>query len=518
VKDENNLSSPTVYTINKHPELDFTQLEPLFSCVLTESGLALGFRFSTDEAEKAFSVHVAGIQQGTVAPQAETVASKETEKSFLYCLNRVTNLKDDSVRRGAVVKALALCSTNHYIHVYKPLLVLALDVILKSPEREVEVLKELYTALNGVDLTRMPRLNEYQRLVLRNSQKDKQKQEFEISFNFLSAPIKIKIPLTTSPDEVGEQQIIALIQKFQAGIMSIFNAVLSEKRVLFLSDGSTEELCSYVLATVAMMSPLKGLIKRAFPYTNIAGLDFLQVPGYIAGVSNPIFEERTEWWDVLCNVVTGRITVNPQTMLQEKEKTPHSKADLEFFQRVNFSVIGHYGEDNVKMLFESYLQHILDIALEEEEFASESERKTALEANAKRIEMWKKTTSFRAYEQDLKARREASAIKDSKVARFVRKLRVMRDISDSEMLYIYKTFLDNISTEAQLMEFLALLPSSQGGLYPVAVSLFHPSKAVRQATIQLFKRLDSIQTGSGFLNSLNFFLYLAFLRGQQTVL
>jgi hypothetical protein len=170
------------------------------------------------------------------------------------------------------------------------------------------------------------------------------------------------------------------------------------------------------------------------------------------------------------------------------------------------------------MLFESYLQHILDIALEEEEFASESERKTALEANAKRIEMWKKTTSFRAYEQDLKARREASAIKDSKVARFVRKLRVMRDISDSEMLYIYKTFLDNISTEAQLMEFLALLPSSQGGLYPVAVSLFHPSKAVRQATIQLFKRLDSIQTGSGFLNSLNFFLYLAFLRGQQTVL
>jgi len=81
------------------------------------------------------------------------------------------------------------------------------------------------------------------------------------------------------------------------------------------------------------------------------------------------------------------------------------------------------------------------------------------------------------------------------------------------MLSIYKTFLDNISTEDQveevchpssdfaselalivsLIQFLANLPPSQGGLYPVAVSLFHPSKEVRKATVELFKRFDTIQ-------------------------
>ena len=74
----------------------------------------------------------------------------------------------------------------------------------------------------------------------------------------------------------------------------------------------------------------------------------------------------------------------------------------------------------------------------------------------------------------------------------------------------------------------------------MAVSLFHPSKAVRDATVELFKRFETIQVllfilhssfftrcdrltracrvgkqtqlGSGFLKNLNFFIYLAFNR------
>jgi hypothetical protein len=57
-------------------------------------------------------------------------------------------------------------------------------------------------------------------------------------------------------------------------------------------------------------------------------------PGYIAGVVNPMFAERMEWWDVLCDVATGKVTVNPNTMPQEKERLPHSKLDAEFYQRV----------------------------------------------------------------------------------------------------------------------------------------------------------------------------------------
>ena len=33
-------------------------------------------------------------------------------------------------------------------------------------------------------------------------------------------------------------------------------------------------------------------------------------PGFIAGVTNPTYEEHTAWWDVLCNISTGKITVS----------------------------------------------------------------------------------------------------------------------------------------------------------------------------------------------------------------
>lgn len=33
-------------------------------------------------------------------------------------------------------------------------------------------------------------------------------------------------------------------------------------------------------------------------------------PGYIAGVCNPAFADRPSWWDVLCNIETGKITIS----------------------------------------------------------------------------------------------------------------------------------------------------------------------------------------------------------------
>jgi hypothetical protein len=97
--------------------------------------------------------------------------------------------------------------------------------------------------------------------------------------------------------------VIPLVQRLQAGVMTLFNAVLAEKRIVFISsDGSAEELVNFVLGTVGMVRasvpivlscvcvcgttnsiasptqmspPLIGLVRRAFPYTNLAGLDAL---------------------------------------------------------------------------------------------------------------------------------------------------------------------------------------------------------------------------------------------------
>jgi hypothetical protein len=35
------------------------------------------------------------------------------------------------------------------------------------------------------------------------------------------------------------------------------------------------------------------LVRRAFPHASLSDTAFLDVPGYIAGVTNPIFEAKT---------------------------------------------------------------------------------------------------------------------------------------------------------------------------------------------------------------------------------
>lgn len=45
-------------------------------------------------------------------------------------------------------------------------------------------------------------------------------------------------------------------------------------------------------------------------YETDSGDNLTNRPGYIAGVCNPAFADRPSWWDVLCNIETGKITVS----------------------------------------------------------------------------------------------------------------------------------------------------------------------------------------------------------------
>lgn len=45
-------------------------------------------------------------------------------------------------------------------------------------------------------------------------------------------------------------------------------------------------------------------------------------PGYIAGVTNPIFELHGESWDVFCNIETGKITVSKALLTDASAERP----------------------------------------------------------------------------------------------------------------------------------------------------------------------------------------------------
>ncbi|GAA5855904.1 hypothetical protein JCM9279_001167 [Rhodotorula babjevae] len=178
--------------------------------------------------------------------------------------------------------------------------------------------------------------------------------ETKIAYNGIALPVRI--PMATFPSEVGDYSLIKLVQTFSSptaltpspfhphlhtsghtttpALIVLFNALLAGHRVVFLGHGQPAgRVAELVLAACAMVSGcgavLPGVEARAFPYTNLANLDNLeQVDGFIAGVCNPAFADRPSWWDVLCNIETGKVTISRELKPLSLASSPSATATL----------------------------------------------------------------------------------------------------------------------------------------------------------------------------------------------
>lgn len=161
--------------------------------------------------------------------------------------------------------------------------------------------------------------------------------EFESKVMYKGIPIPIKVPVAIMPETVGDFSLIKLIQNFSEThtkspmpfplhphlttngvnthpIIILANALLTQKRIIFLGHNMPSgEVAEAVLAACALASGgiLRGFTRHAFPYTDLTKIDaLLNVPGFIAGVTNPTFELHPEWWDVLCDLPSGRVKIS----------------------------------------------------------------------------------------------------------------------------------------------------------------------------------------------------------------
>ncbi|GAB1518211.1 hypothetical protein RhiTH_001270 [Rhizoctonia solani] len=98
----------------------------------------------------------------------EPVASGE-KQPLLYVLNLVRTVKNPNARRGANVKALALCTPHPYLHIFKPILTMALDDYFIQPD--VQCLARLFDAVNAMDVSRAPVLSRDEMLIMRATER-----------------------------------------------------------------------------------------------------------------------------------------------------------------------------------------------------------------------------------------------------------------------------------------------------------------------------------------------------------
>ena len=77
---------------------------------------------------------------------------------------------------------MAICTRHSFLHIYKPLLLFALEDYFKDPS--IDVLAKLFTSVNSMDLSAMPRLSILERQILAASDnKDMFSEKFEEAAN-----------------------------------------------------------------------------------------------------------------------------------------------------------------------------------------------------------------------------------------------------------------------------------------------------------------------------------------------
>ncbi|KAJ4374189.1 hypothetical protein N0V83_002930 [Neocucurbitaria cava] len=438
---------------------------------------------------------------------------------LVYVLNLVNTKQDNTVKRGAIVKAMAICTRHSFLHIYKPLLLLALEEYFRAPV--IETLASLYNALNAMDLSLLPKLSVLENFVLGASDakdmfiekfeqmvrqrkkidaardsvetssdpQSKRKtyalprdtHEFESKINYNGIPVPVKVPTALGPETVGDFSLIKLIQTFSTPhstqpqpfalhphlttsgafthpIIVLVNALLTQKRIIFIGHNRpSSEVAEAVLAACALASGgvLRGFVRHAFPYTDLTKVDdLLKVPGFIAGVTNPAFSYKPEWWDLLCDLPTGRMKISNRieaasptegSLFFQQQSLPSNgigglqmgsdkggvdaTGDNQFMEGLLQSIANRHGENAIRAKWRSWVLKFTRIAAAFEEtvygasalyigshdtdtglygvsghgyvWPDEGSRLRELAANVHRIEGWRNTRSYYSCVQDL---------------------------------------------------------------------------------------------------------------------
>ncbi|KAL1894220.1 hypothetical protein Sste5346_006006 [Sporothrix stenoceras] len=607
---------------------------------------------------------------------------------LIYVLNLVNTKQDKTKRRGAVVKSMAICTRHPFLHIYKPLLLLALEEYFKSPV--VETLSMLYDAVNAMDLSLMPRLSLLERHLLQASDnKDlfvekfekmiqmriaeesgdgvsdqpfdasrsppkpagilragtkahfegqaaaysvpRDTHEFESKVFYKGIPIPIKVPVAVMPETVGDFSLIKLIQNFSDThakspqafplhahlttngphthpIIVLVNALLTQKRIIFLGHNMPSgEVAEAVLAACALASGgvLRGFTRHAFPYTDLTKIDdLLLVPGFIAGVTNPTFELHPEWWDLLCDLPSGRMKissrieeapvtegllffkqqhpscanlVNTATTANVSSANSDLTGDNAFMADILKSVQARLGERVIRAKWRDWVVKFTRIASAFEEsvygasvlhmggggnnsgvntdpngsnsnlndfenlaisptttttgtptmsspptavsaanghgyvWADENAKQRELAGNATRVEGWRVSRSYLSFIKDVAQLYTIRPLKGLDLHHMHDRLRTQR-LTLAQSRDIFLTFARTVHSYDEICLLLSVAPEAHGGLFYVALGLFHKDRDVRTKTTELLERLAEHEAGQHWWRGLSRFEMLAFAR------
>jgi hypothetical protein len=319
-----------------------------------------------------------------------------------------------------------------------------------------------------------------------------------------------------------------------------------------------------VLAACSLASGglLRGFTRHAFPYTDLSKIDdLLKVPGFIAGVTNPTFELHPEWWDVLCDLSTGRVKISnrieaaPATegLVYFQQQNPSLAniasgtinnsqdltGDAAFMTDILRSIAARHGERVIRAKWRTWVLKFTRIAAQFEEivygasalyigtddqemsppgakghgyvWADDNAKHKELAGNVTRIEGWRNTRSYYSYIQDLAQVYTVRPLKGLDLAHMHDRLRMQR-LTSAQSRDVYLVLSKYIHSYDEICLLLSVAPESHAGLFYIALGLLHKDRDVRIRTAELLERISEHEAGQHWWKSLSRFEKLAYQR------
>lgn len=329
--------------------------------------------------------------------------------------------------------------------------------------------------------------------------------------------------------EFDDKQIslLNLIRIFKEDIMIIYNAILEERRVLFVGfQQPVSNVCHHVISSLFLFGgfPLNEMVKRRyFPYTPLSCMfTELKTPGYVAGAANLMYKNRSEVWDYLCDLDQGKVIKNQKI----KSEAQYNEIDQEFISKLlvmidellNDGNTEYYVENLLRSYFRDFTLNLSKICTDEASFKNKEQQKYEMICNAERLMNWKETNSFQFYQAQRKEDIKNKKVKTIDFEVSIDRLRVGQNLSEEYIISQLQNFLKYAIEDDQVLELVSYLPESQGGLYPISIFLFHKSEMIKLLVVSLLQRIDKTKLGRELISKLNTFVIMTYDRISKEIL
>lgn len=219
--------------------------------------------------------------------------------------------------------------------------------------------------------------------------------------------------------------------------------------------------------------PLVGIAEfYLFPYAHLNQLDFLNKQFFIAGVNNPLFKHRPQWWDVFGDLDTGEVIAKcelskHQPLLDNLLRLPATESEYQ-----------------MRSMFLDYTQNLIDCAVLDDEIGSYS----SLIGEA---QQWRRSRSFELYTYHFKNKVFRDEGKNIHfIYRLLTRLKVKNLLEDCQDLEVTYEELERVlESEQDILDFLSMLPN-QGDLHCLTWVFYTQNARAAKTAFNILKKVE----------------------------